>query len=320
MRTRLLFCLCLLSLCCRTATETRFADVPLFNCSGLPCVEASFNGQPPIRLFLDFSSYGSYLTLAAARQVRVTNISDAALRKRESAPGFTPLLANVNQWKIGSVVLHDSFTIIDPANSSSLADSPRDTLLPGDGGLSFQAFKDRLIVLDIPHHRLRLSVKPYGKAAPPTGCNRLVEARLGDFAPDIVASKGFAVNNRPITAVIDPLYLGAVIAQEPIEGVVSITRWGAGRNDFHIPGTATAKKYRGDRLLLVGPVFVAFAGHTLCSSAPLVRDDEAFGGMGPEYDSVIGLSVLSRYAFAFDLRNMAMWLDGPAPVAPVKCE
>ena len=145
----------------------------------------------------------------------------------------------------------------------------------GDGGLSLGAFPDRLFVLDLPHQRLRIWNGNAPKFACPSGCGKLVQAGKGDFVSvQIWAADSFSLNNRPVTALIDPLYPGAVIASQTIEGLIHAER--RGRRPY-IPGTATDRKYNTDRLFFIGSIFVTFAGRTICNSAALNRYDERFG-------------------------------------------
>src|SRR5581483_374539 len=131
-----------------------------------------------------------------------------------------------------------------------------------------------------------------------SGCGTLIQAHQGGIVlRTILAAKGFAVNGEAITAAIDPGYTGAIIAVQPI-----------GFDDFRRV-TPTTASYWGEPLLLLHQVRVTFGGRTLADPAPLVRVDQAFGLSGRTYQGVVGLSLLSKHTFAFDFRNMVMWLD-----------
>jgi hypothetical protein len=104
--------------------ENAFSDVPILNCSGLPCVQARLEGGPPIRLLLDFSSLASYVSRSAVRNQHL-GISSRA--------------------QMGSVVLKDRFVVVDPTSEESLTQIGRNEFPGGDGGLSLRAFADRLL-------------------------------------------------------------------------------------------------------------------------------------------------------------------------------
>lgn len=281
--------LALLAICaclpyCRAADKS-FSDVPIMRCSGLPCVNVQLDGRPPIRLLLDFASFASYVSASAVRNQHV-GISSRA--------------------QIGSVVLTDRFFVVNPVSEGSLAQIGRDQFPGGDGGLSLRAFADRLFVLDLLHQRLRVSVTTPPKSACPSGCGKLVLARKGDFASvEIWAADGFSLNNRPVTALVDPLYPGAVIASQPIEGLIRPERRG---KQLYLPGVAIGRKYHTDPLFSVGSIFITFGGRTVCNSAPLTRYDQLFGLCCDTYQAMIGRAVLSEFTFAFDLRNAVMWI------------
>lgn len=131
-------------------------------------------------------------------------------------------------------------------------------------------------------------------------------ARYGDWGSvDIPGTASFSVNNRPVLALLDPVYEGAVLATKPIGGLIDV-RWRGRQLD--IPGTRTSKIYNTDRLYSIGSVFLTFGGKTVCRSAELVRYDLQFGSSGFGYDALIGRGVLSHLIVALDLRNMTMWV------------
>lgn len=92
---------------------------------------------------------------------------------------------------------------------------------------------------------------------PRSGCGKLVQARHGDFVSvEIWAADSFSLNNRPVTASIDPLCPSAVVASQPIEGLIHPERRG---KQLYIPGVAMSAKYHADRLFSIGSTFVTFA-------------------------------------------------------------
>jgi hypothetical protein len=126
---------------------------------------------------------------------------------------------------------------------------------------------------------------------------------MNDFTGRLLATDGFVINGQRTTAIIDPLYSGGVVAVEPIPGVVGFG------------GTPSAETYRGDKILFVQRVSVAFGGRMLSHSVPLFREsDSAFESSGLHYDAVIGLVLLSQHIFVLDFTNMTMRVsDSPGP-------
>lgn len=223
----------------------------------------TLDGSTPLRLFIDFASNSSYVTAAAAEEAKLPGISEARLRRDALSRPFRATIANVSRVRAGSLVFNESFFVVDPANALSVSLSPRGETPLGNGSLSYTAFTNRLVVLDIPHHRFRVSRGPYRNSRC-SECSRLTEARQGDLLVKVRASDGFAINGRKTIAIIDPLYTGAVLAADLIPGVVALE------------GTPTNGSYRGDGLLLVRRVSVTFGNRTLASSVALVRAETGY--------------------------------------------
>lgn len=120
------FAVCMLAIICPLLAASNYADVPILSCSGLPCVEARLNGGPPLRLVLDFARCQSY-------------VKKSALKGQTIGP--------VAEVRIGSATLTSRFVAVNPADQNSLSQIPRMSLPGGDGGLTLQAFADRLLVL-----------------------------------------------------------------------------------------------------------------------------------------------------------------------------
>lgn len=125
----------------------------------------------------------------------------------------------------------------------------------------------------------------------------------------------FSLNNRPVTALIDPLYPDSVIVNRPIDGLIR-PKWRG--NDFAIPGVATGRKYHTERLFSIGSIFVTLAGATVCNSASLVRSDMFGISSAVHHDARIGRGILSKFPIALDFRKQTMWIfDSEAK--PVDC-
>jgi hypothetical protein len=248
-----------------------------------------------LRFVLDFASFASYVSAPAVKDQYV------GLRSRV---------------QIGSVVLSDHFFVVDPKSQESLGQIAREHFPGGEGGLALTVFGDRGFVLDLPHQRLRIDLEEHSQSVCPHGCGKLVTAYFGDIGRvPIVGTDSFSLNNRPVTAVIDPLYDGAVVLTKPVDGLVRLNV--RDRPPLRNAGNPTGKMYHTERLFSLGEVFITFAGAGVCSSAPLLRYDVTFGTTGVAYDATIGRGVLSRIALAVDLRRMQIWVVDP--VSAAKC-
>jgi hypothetical protein len=218
-------------------------------------------------------------------------------------------------------VLSDHFVVVDPNSQKSLGQIVREHFPGGDGGLALTAFGDRPFVLDLRHHRLRIYLKETKESVCPRVCGKLVMAQYGDIAAvPVIGADSFSLNDLPVTVVIDPLYEGSVVLSQPVYPLTARPeRDREGR--LHVPGTPVGKTYHSHRLFSLGQVLITFAGGTVCSSATLLRYDIAsFGSTGVPYDATIGRTVLSRFALAFDVRTMQIWVADLTAIPPPACD
>jgi len=110
-----------------------------------------------------------------------------------------------------------------------------------------------------------------------------------------LTADGFTTGNIPLRARLDTLFQGSIAILGPIQGLKTQA------------GRAIEGSYRRSRLSYLEAVPVYFGGKPVANSAPVLRVDDAFASVGRQYDSVVGLSILSAGAYAFDLRSMKMW-------------
>ncbi|MFL6415973.1 MAG: hypothetical protein ACJ74Y_09940 [Bryobacteraceae bacterium] len=175
----------------------------------------------------------------------------------------------VRRFKVGRVELGDLFDETSPPQAPE-ALSP-----PADGTLSYNALSDRLLVLNIPGHVIELSADTLKWPACPGPCSQLQDSRAANTADvKTLTTDGFALGRIPLRrARIDTLFRGSVAMPEP-------------------PSTTA-------------PVY--FQGRPIINAAAVVRPEKAFWPVGVDYDSAIGLAVLSTGVYAFDFRSMKMW-------------
>jgi len=265
--------------CARRGTPET-VKIPLQSCSGLPCVDATFGGSR-LKLVISLADQNSYLTPAGLLK------ADAHRTAKE--------FGRVRQFKLGSVQLSDIFVVDDTFNEA-LAKAPESLTPPVDGSLSYNAFNERLLILNISGHEIEVSAERLKSAVCPGICSQLQDSRAADIG-DIktLTTDGFALGNVQLRARLDTLFQGSVAILEPMKGLrLESTRSSEGM-------------YRGSKLSVLETAPVNFAGKPVGNSAPVLRADDVFGIAGIQFDSAVGLSILSTGAYAFDLRSMKMW-------------
>jgi hypothetical protein len=271
---------CLAEACCHHVRAPETVKIPLQSCSGLPCVDATF-GKTQLKLLINLADQASYLTPVGVVK------ADAQRPPKE--------FGKARRFKLGPIELNDLF-VVDETLGEALPNSP-ETLSPAvDGSLSYNAFSDRLLVLNIPGRVIELSAQPLTAPVCSANCTQLLDSRVGDMTGVVtLTTDGFAVGNIPLRARIDTAFQGSVVILDPIEGLKT---QGAG---------PTEGSYRMNKLSYLETAPVYLGGKAVANAAAVVRADPAFGINGRQYNSAVGLSILSTGAYAFDLRSMKMW-------------
>jgi hypothetical protein len=271
--------LCLTQFACTRRGTPETIKIPLQTCSGLPCVDATFGGTK-LKLVISLADQNSYLSPAGAAK------ADTHRNAKE--------FGKVRQFKLGSVQLSDIFAV-DETLSELLGKAPDAVSPPIDGTLSYNAFSERLFVLNIPGHVIEISAEALKSPACPGVCSQLQDSRAADTADvKTLTTDGFAVGNMALHAQLDTVFVGSVATAKPIRGLSL---------DSTQP---TDGVYRGSKLSYLGTAPVYFEGKPVASAAP-VFGAAHLSVAGIQFDSAIGLSVLSTGAYAFDLRSMKMW-------------
>ncbi len=241
-------------------------------------MDATFGGSK-LKLLISLADQNSYLSPAGAAK------ADAQRNPKE--------FGKVRQLKLGSIELSDIFSIRGTLNEL-LGTSPEALSPPVDGTLSYNAFGERLLVLNIPGHVIEISAEPLKSPACPGNCSQLQDSKAADVSDlRTLTTDGFAVGNVPLRAQLDTLFQGSV-------ATIKLTGMPAGNTQM------SASTYRGSKLpyLETAPVF--FEGKPVATAAPIFRADHLYTS-GIHFDSTVGLSILSTGAYAFDLRSMKMW-------------
>ena len=113
--------------------------------------------------------------------------------------------------KLGDLPLGDfPFMVLD---TTPQPDNPGPKMepLPGDGALTYGAFKNRTVQIDARSHVLRIS-EPQTVAQPcPHECSDLVIKHVGHWGPVTITTTGFTVNGQPVDAQLDTLFTGTLL-------------------------------------------------------------------------------------------------------------
>ena len=191
-----------LSSAARAATPAFVADVAFKPCEGLICIEASLDGAQPRTLMLDTGNAHSTLIADVARELQW------ALKpvEREGSTIGGIFLGGEHRVGLGGVSGPEPFYVFERAMLGIYQP-------PADGSLSYDFFKDRVLEIDYPHHRVRFT-NPIATPVPAEkqeGAGSLRLITFGERGPPVVVGAPFTVNGKNVRAQIDTVFTGTLL-------------------------------------------------------------------------------------------------------------
>lgn len=269
-------------------------QVKMLDCAGLPCVEARLGSAAPVRLMLDTGNGYSVLDLAQARSLGLS-LQPYVSRSGKTIPNV--FLAKAPSVQLGSLTLGPvTFLVADLSDSIKQGQFP-----PSAGTLDYVDFKDRVLTLDYPRHRVEFAD---ASAPAPTGAGTLSFPTFGHQGPPIVAATGFAVNGKPITVQVDILYTGSMLIYP-----TSVSRLG-------LDAAAAATVTRDFPFTDGGVPMIeskasreSFAGADLMTDAPLYFATPKVHTPDGLFDGTVGNALLIGHRVTFDFKGKRFWID-----------
>lgn len=283
-----------------SAAKLRFdADVPLLDCEGTPCIDADLGRGAPVRLLIDTGNLHSALDTKVASAAHLT-------LERPEAMHLPPGMARamVPAVRIGATTLTAvDFITMDLQSFVAQHQAPA-----ADGVLTYAAFKDRVLQLDFPAHRLRISAPLRAPARCAGPCDKLSLVTFGKKGPPIVVAQGFAVDGRPVAAQIDTQFTGGLLVySSAIEklGLAEVAKTTQVRRFPFTDGGVDMKAAPAGRetfhdLALGGP-----AAEVLFPTEGVHEPDGLF-------DATVGLDLLRGTVVTLDLFDLTITLEKPA--------
>lgn len=283
------------------ASQPRMAEVPLLDCSGLPCVDLGTGSGKTLRLLIDLGEVNAYLDVKAAQTLGVDLHS-----LKGSAGGDIDQVQQtvVPGAHLGDLPLGDfPFMVLDTTPQPDKAGQNVQPL-PADGALTYGAFKNRLVQIDSQTHVLRIS-EPLSQAQPcPHDCSNLVIKHFGNWGPVTLTAEGFSVNGQPIDTQLDTLFTGTMLIYPASVEKLGLKKQSKSKHKEMFPYTQGGIRlaraddgaviYRGTQLLSNGPLFFA----TPDAHLPAVQ-----------FDATAGLGLLRHAIATFDFKSMHFWMD-----------
>ena len=269
------------------------ADVPLLECDGLPCIEASINGTK-VRVLIDTGNQASVFDTDGAKKL-----------------GLNPYAPNQPNWpkdifratipslSIGPLTL-SGVRILTMGVAGMIA---QNQMPHADGTLAYTAFKDRAIQMDFRSHRFRIS-DVISSVVPCAGaCDSFSLITFGKYGPPIVVAKGFTINGRKVTAQIDTQYSGSLLVYSTsIEksGLANEAAAAKDVRDFPFTDGGVKMKFAPARDESFNGVSLGGDSPTVYFPTPGVHEPDAL------FDATVGIALFRDTILTLDFHNLTV--------------
>jgi hypothetical protein len=265
-------------------------SVPLLDCDGLPCVEATVAGKT-LRLGIDTGDEESVIDAKVAAELNLPGPAAAAGRPKSVE------LAGV---KVGAVALTGV-----TAYAMDIGQWVKEGQMPHvDGTLAYTAFKDRVLTFDWPHHVLRISAPLSAAAACPGSCGDVSLITFGEKGPHILVATGFEVNGKAVTAQIDSMYSGTMLIYP-----TSVEKLGLDREAKTDAKRTFPYTDGGVDMLEASAQTEGFKTKVLAKNPHLYFATEKVHLPDGLFDATVGVELMRDSAFTLDLKGMKIWRD-----------
>ena len=276
----------------QAADAPRFAaDVPFRDCDGLICLEAGLDGGAPRTLMLDTGNAHSTLIADVANSLGWK--LQPAQRNGETVDGIW--LGGEHRVALGAVAASTPFYVFDRAMLGKYQP-------PVDGSLTYDFFKDRVLEIDYPHHRVRISNVI---ATPPEhreGAGSLKLIAFGERGPPVLVGAPFTVDGKNVRAQIDTVFTGTMLVYDSALATLGLRKQGTSELFRYTGGGVNLLAGRSDSIGFGGHGLVGGA-HTLYfvgDGANPVRQPDGF------FDATVGNALFAHSIVTLDFHAMTL--------------
>lgn len=291
---RLCFALLLGAVCAAAAAaekETRFvAELPFRDCEGLICIDVALDGNRPRSLMLDTGNANSTLLSEVARELNWT--LQPVQRGADAVSGIYS--GGEHRVGLGALQAQGGFFVFDRA----LLGEHRP---PVDGSIAVDFFKDRVLEIDYPHHRLRVSAVLTGPVPERgEGVASLRRTTFGERGPPTLVASGFSLDGKPLRTRIDTVFTGTLLVYGAVAAFGPAAK--QVKSEF-FPYTDSGVDLRA----LPMPK-LAFGGRAFApKQAPLYVPDENATLRQPDglFDATAGNALFARSVVTLDFHAMS---------------
>lgn len=286
-----LFCLAALAPALAIAAPPRFTtDIPFRDCDGLICVEVNLDGGKTRSLMLDTGNDHSTVISDVARELGWT----LEPLQRDGRPVQGIFKAGEHRSALGRAEGRETYFAFD-----------RDLLgehkPPVDGSITLGFFANRVLQIDYPKHRLRVSDVIGAVPERAEGSGSLKMIGFGDRGAPVLTGSPFSIDGKPFRAQIDTVFTGTLLVYDSA----------LHRLDLHKQGTPAFFGYTDGGVSLLGAAApdIAFGQRVFAKGAMLYFVGEGASPVRqPDglFDAKAGNALFAHSIVTLDLHAMTM--------------
>jgi len=193
------------------------ADVAFEPCDGMICLPVTLADGRSHLLLIDTGNVNSWLAAGTARALHLK--LEPIEQQGKAVPGIFRL--GPQTVSLGGASLTGRFLAFEPEQAGELPPKV-------EGALAYTLFREQVLQVDYPHHRVRVLQAPAAPGAAEGAAMALIT--FGKDGPPVIVAGGFTVNGRAVHAQIDTCYTGtlliydAAIASLDLKGAAAETR------------------------------------------------------------------------------------------------
>jgi predicted aspartyl protease len=271
------------------------AEVPLLECEGTPCIEATAGEGKSLRLSIDTGNVNSVLNSKVAQSLGLK-----PTERQESGAPEGMFQTVVPALRIGALKLQNLAVL-----SADLSEMIRAKEMPRvDGILAYTAFQDRVLQLDFAAHVLRIS-EPQPTGSCRGRCDKISLITFGKEGPPIVVAQGFELNGEKVSAQVDTMFTGSMLI------------YNASVEKLSLKGAAQSKDVRffpltdgGVNMKEAEAQKEGFGDLTLSGEKPRVYfPTENVHEPDGLFDATVGMELFSGVVLTLDFHDMTIGIE-----------
>jgi hypothetical protein len=280
------------------AAPAAAADISFSLCDGMMCVPATLSDGKSHVMLLDTGNTNSWLSARTARSLGMT--LEPVMSGDKPLPGIFRLGAQ--RIALGGKSISTRFLALD---ESVTGDQPQGV----DGAIAYTAFKDQVLELDYPRHRLQVLEALQNQANAPHAAMKLVT--FGSRGPPIVVIEGLAVDGHVFAAQFDTCFTGTLVVYDAaIEqlGLRAASVHGRPQSFPYTDGGVTLNAAASGRITFAGDVLAspAVVYFPAAGKNPVHQPDGLF-------EATVGNGLFAHSVVTLDFKSMSVYVRTPRP-------